>query len=427
MRISHKTHNVNDLQLLTVAFDVSKDSLNCYPEFGKRGTHILEDSFANHSRKIHSKLTELEKLSHSNKLNGLHIVCEPTGGYEQKLLKIARAMGFSTSLVSGEAVCKAKVIESNDTGKTDIKDPRVIFMLATMGKTLIHRTLNGEYALLRQLNHIYDTEDVHRTRIKGQIHHLLIQLFCDYSFKKDFLYDKTGRIIMKIYAFNPCRIVAAGFETFSQTVKQHIPRIKAKTLQRLWDDAESSTLHQIEPEMILLLEQRLQQLWEEFLLREQRLLATRSQMVALYDRLREKQEPVPKPRKGLMNTFIISRILGEFGNLSDFSNTKALMRYAGMNLRERKSGYYVGKVRMSKKGRSLVRYILSQAVFPLVRKKDLYGEYYHRKKQEGLSGTKAMTAVSRKFLKLFFALSKHNVIFDKQRVFICESQYKKAA
>lgn len=427
MRISHKTHNVNNLQLLTVAFDVSKDSLNCYSEFEDRGTHILEDSFANHSRKIRSKLTELEKLSHSNKLNGLHIVCEPTGGYEQKLLRIARSMGFFTSLVSGEAVCKAKVIESNDTGKTDIKDPRVIFMLATMGKTLVHRDLNREYALLRQFNHIYETEDVHRTRLKGQIHHLLIQLFCDYSFKKDFLYDKTGRVIMQTYAFNPYKIIEAGFEIFSQTVKQHLPGIKTKTLQRLWYDAESSTLHQIEPEMILLLEHRLQELWEEFLLREQRLLAIKDKMVALYNRLREKQDPVPEPRKGLMNAFIISRILGEFGNLSDFSNTKALMRYAGMNLRERKSGHYVGKVRMSKKGRSLARYVLSQAVFPLVLKKNLYGEYYHRKKQEGLSGSKAMTAVSRKFLKLFFSLSKHNVIFDKQRVFICESQYKKVA
>ena len=426
MKLSHKSYKINTSELLTVAFDVSKDTLNCYSEFNNK-TSILEDSFVNRSSTIQTKLQELLVFAKSHGLSGLHITCEPTGGYEKKLLKTARRLGHTTSLVSGEAVHKAKVIESNDTGKTDSKDPRVIHMLATMGKTLINRTLSGEYALLRELNRHYDTEDRHRTRLRGQIHRLLVQLYCDYSFKKDFLYGNTGRGLMQTYAFNPYKIMADGFETLSKNLKATVRGVRTKTLQRLWNDAESSTLHQLEPAIIRLLQQRLLDLWEEFLLREKRLEALREQMILLYESLKSKQEPVPEARKGLMNKFIIARILGEFGRLNDFPNAKALLRYAGMNLRERKSGQYVGKVRMSKKGRSRARYILSQAVLPLVRKKDLYGAYYHHKKQQGMCGTKAMCAVARKFLKLFFALSKPNTVFNKERVFACESQHRIAA
>lgn len=83
----------------------------------------------------------------------------------------------------------------------------------------------------------------------------------------------------------------------------------------------------------------------------------------------------------------------------------------------------VGRRRISKKGRALLRKTLSQAVLPRVRKTDLYGVYYHGKKARGMPGQKAMMAVARKFLKLLWGLNRSQQDFNADRVFCCASQY----
>lgn len=49
----------------------------------------------------------------------------------------ARQLVLETAWVNPEAVSKMRLIETNDTGKTDLKDPRVIHSLACMGKLLL--------------------------------------------------------------------------------------------------------------------------------------------------------------------------------------------------------------------------------------------------------------------------------------------------
>ncbi|MBC8174429.1 MAG: hypothetical protein H8E82_02080 [Candidatus Marinimicrobia bacterium] len=111
---------------------------------------------------------------------------------------------------------KLKVVESNDTGKTDEKDPRVILMLWKLGKILTDRVVRGEYLLLREYNQIYDVEEKELVRVRNRIHEYLVELFCDYSFKKDFLYGKSGRALMELYGFSPYRIVRSGWVRFGR-------------------------------------------------------------------------------------------------------------------------------------------------------------------------------------------------------------------
>ena len=99
------------------------------------------------------------------------------------------------------------------------------------------------------------------------------------------------------------------------------------------------------------------------------------------------------------------------------------MRYAGLNLRERQSGTYRGQTRLSKKGRPLLRKILGQTIFPVLRKAFLYGPYYHRKLQEGMIAAKAKVAVMRKFLRMLHSLAHSGEDFDSERFGTCESQY----
>jgi len=88
-----------------------------------------------------------------------------------------------------------------------------------------------------------------------------------------------------------------------------------------------------------------------------------------------------------------------------------------LNIRERQSGYYKGYNQISKKGRSNLRRVLGYIVLPLVKKKSLYGQVYHAKKDTGMVGNKAMVAMMRKFLRMFYGWYKSGLPFDPNRVF----------
>ena len=98
-----------------------------------------------------------------------------------------------------------------------------------------------------------------------------------------------------------------------------------------------------------------------------------------------------------------------------------LLRYAGLNIQMRQSGQYRGQYRISKRGRPLLRKILALIVLPLVRRRCLYGPYYHRKR-ETMPGQKAMVAVMRHFLRKFHGWYRSGQVFDEKRYFTSISQ-----
>ena len=103
-----------------------------------------------------------------------------------------------------------------------------------------------------------------------------------------------------------------------------------------------------------------------------------------------------------------------------------LLRYAGINIRMRQSGTYKGQYRITKKGRPLLRKILSQIVLPLVRRKSLYGEFYHHKRLT-MPGQKAMVVVMRSFLRKLHGWYRSGRAFNEQRYFTDQATYQQAA
>lgn len=405
---------------LVVAFDVGKDKLNVYCEYGQ---HYFKDSFANNTLKIEQKLITFSGIAESAGYDGLRIVAEPTGIYHLKLFRTARRLGHQTALVNPESVHKFKVVESNDTGKTDDKDPRVINLLAKYGKTLIDRNIRDEYLLLRQMNTMYIDEEKAYTSTRCKIHRVLAELFCDYSFGKDYLYSNNGRIFMEKYSANPYRVVQRGYSIFFQRLKRAAPRIRKTTIQRLWQDAQCSVRHQLPADYVQVLESRLKYLWEELFLRQNRMAEIEDAMISVTAELREKDPNIPAPVKGVVTDFRIAQLLAETGPLNDFDSIEQLMRYAGLNIRERQSGYYRGNNQISKKGRANLRRVLGYIVLPMVKKKSLFGKVYHAKKDSGMVGNKAMVAMMRKFLRMFYGWYKSGLPFDRSRVFNDQSNY----
>lgn len=408
-----------------LAFDVSKAVLNLY---GVIGGESFESVVANRSGEIVRALSSLKAKAEEAGHSGVLVVAEPSGGFQDLLMRTALALGMETAWVSGEAVAKMRVIESNDAGKTDTKDPRVIHTLARLGKTLTHRQLEGPYELLREWNTTYDAADASVVVAKALVHDQLTTLFPDLSFKKDFIFDVSGRALATKYGMNPYRIVAAGAKRFTTAMKKAAPRIQGVTLTRLWRDAVSSAKHGVGERHAEVLEVRIGQLFADLATLAARKAEAKAAMEALYREAQELDDHLPEGHKGVITSFHLARIVAETGPMSDFRGLRQLMRYAGLNLRERASGTYRGKTKLSKKGRSLLRKVLTLVVLPLVKRTGLYGKYYHRKVgDEKMPGTKAMTVVARLFLKMLYGWYRSGAAFDHNRVFTCKSEYMVAA
>lgn len=407
-----------------LAFDVSKERLNLATCIAGRMT---DHEFDNRTLTIEEQLGAFKRRAHMAGHDQVLVVCEPTGCYHETLMQTAHRLGLETAWVSGEAVSKMRAIETNDSGKTDIKDPHVIHTLASIGKTLIYRRYDEPYSLLREWNGFYEQADVAVVRAKCLLASQIKPLFPDYGFKKDFLYGKSGHALIEHYGGNPYRIVRSGKTRFTQVMRKRAPGIRQLTIDTLYSQAQSSTRNQISPRMNEIMEHRLKQTWEDYILHDARKKEAKQQMEALYQEARQYDSKLPTAEKGVITTFHLARIIAETGPVSDFSSLRKLTRYAGLNLREKQSGTYRGKTKLSKKGRSGLRKVLSQIVLPLVKKDSLFGPYYHGKKERGMPGTKAMTAVMRKFLKLFYGWYQSGSAFDRNRVFDCKSQHEIAA
>lgn len=413
MKVTEIRQTVKLDSVLDVAFDVHKEILN---SAARTEMQTYQDQCKNKTSVIEKQLREWIDIAHKHGLSAIRVICEPTGKYDRKLLRTARRLGCFTTYVNTEAVAKYRLIETNDPGKTDTKDPFVINSIAKQGKTIKIRTLPHDYIMMRKLGKIYDEQESQLVRCRCYLKMELTELFCDYDFKKDFLYSKSGRTLVEKYNANPYRIVKAGFKRFSKSMQKAVPRIRRDTLKKLWEQASMSVLHELPQAYLDLIEKRFLQLWKEFEYYEKARAQTAETMESLLNRMREQDPSIPEPTKEVISEKNLARLLGETGPLSDFDHWRQLMRYAGLNICMRQSGKYVGQFKISKRGRPMLRKILQNIVLPLVPKHKLLGDYYHRKKAtEKMPGNKAMTVTSRLFLRKLFGWYQSGQAFDAER------------
>jgi len=408
-----------------LAVDVSMDDLHCYIQL--HGL-VVERILVNRTREIEKGLTEIRERARQAGFAQVVVTAEPTGIYHELLFATALRLGMKTDFVNAEAVAKLRTLESNDPGKTDRKDPRVIALVAGLGKTIKHRVLAEPYQLLRQHQLLYTKAEVSVVEAKCAIHNHIRALFPDFPFKKDFIYGASGRALLDGFGFNPYLIVAAGKDHFRAEMKRLAPRIKNKSIERLFEHALASALRPCPERIHKTRELALRQTFEDLSTNEDRKTAAQTALEKLYDELRTLDPKLPPSQSRVVSKIALARFVAETGPLSDFASHRQLLRFVGLNLVEHQSGKFRGKTKIAKKGRSLARKVADQIVLPLVKRNGLFGEDYHRMRNvQKMPGTKAMTAMARRFVKLLFGWYKSGRAFDRSRVTVCQSQMKAAA
>jgi transposase len=107
-----------------------------------------------------------------------------------------------------------------------------------------------------------------------------------------------------------------------------------------------------------------------------------------------------------------ARILGECGDLRQFRSNRQVLALAGLNLAERQSGRYRGKVRLTKRGRSLMRELVYLTALRMVAGGRLYEKKYKRHVAQGMPKIAAIVACSRSLLCLMVAVARNNQFRD---------------
>lgn len=418
MEIKTIKQQVKELSCLTVAYDVSKNKHNYMTGFTKgENKFISEGEIENRTNDITTHLTTVNNIAKEHGFHFVRIVCEPTGGYEKVLLRKAREMGILTEYVNGEATSKAKVIESNDASKNDTKDSRVIHMIATHGNTLTCNERTDVYGKLKLLNGKYEDLSLEGAQLKNRISTTIEELFPDIQLTCRQFYSKLCSVVIDLYGLNPYKIIEDKWGTFVKKIeKKYKRKLGGKALEmaeRIYNDAKVAQLN-IMPEWR---SNELEKVVRDYYARrtavQLRKNDYRQQMMDAVDSTKEWTRLSSTPIK----KFMFSRLIAETGPWDDFENVKQLLRFGGLNLKERSSGKFVGKLMLSKKGNILMRKVLGQLTFStFIKKGALYGEYYQEKKK-AKGGFYGITCVMRKLVKMLFGVYKSEEAFNTNRVF----------
>ena len=395
------------------------------------GGKSIDGECRNESRDIRKTLGRIMNEASQYDYHEIRVICESTGVYHRRLLQLAGSLGMRTCLVHGEAVAKYRAIQFADHGKTDLRDPQATLTVARFGRLIKHRQFDRRYAQLRELHRLVLRCEARIKVAKCELHADLRNLFPDLRLDKAVLYGPTGRALLEAFGGNPHPIVAAGWRSFCDTIKARSKHTKEATLQSIWRAAQASVLGRdddVSPSVGEIQARGVRRLyWEisEFSRERQQL---EEQMQSIYSELQSVDRRLPSPHRGVVSLRLLSRLVAETGPLEDFRSVAQLMRYAGLNLCERQSGKWRGRTKISRRGRSELRYVLNLMAIPLVRRQELFGEYYFQKKEtDKMPGQKALTCVMRKLLKMVFGWYQSGRGFDRGRVFVMASRHGKAA
>lgn len=383
----------------------------------------------NRTEPIRRTLAELRGHADAAGIRTLRIVVEPTGIYGELFLNLAAAMGFETAFVNGEHVAKMRVLIFGDTGKTDPRDTQAIAAVAQSGRVIVdrRRTFPEVYELLRNWGTLYQAAEDGIIEAKSRVHRTLRLIFPDFDFGKDFLYRASGQAIVRTTGLDPHAIAAYTPGRLLERLRHH-SGIRRSSVERLIASARASASSTPAGPRHEFQRIELAHALDDVAMHDRRRAEARVRLEALYDEARALDPRLPEPVHGVMSKILLARLFAELGPITDFASWRQALRYGGLNLRERQSGRYRGLTRIARRGRPQLRRILNQLALPLVRKGCLYGEFYQRKTEaERMPGPKAMTAVSRKILKMIWGLYHSGRAFDTTRVFRCASLYTAAA
>lgn len=371
------------------------------------GKELKSMKFLNNRDDFNLFLARIQGLSEIYNLKRTVVGLEATGVYGQPLIHFLSSYPNEIVGVNPAHTKRAKELSDNSPQKDDAKDSRVIADLISQGKFFVEHTPFGVYANLRVLAHSRAQLAKYQTMLKNNIKELLCTIFPEFAdiFLK-YNFTKTAIHLLENYP-TPEDILKLGREKLIKIIKEQSRcKLGVEQAEKLLACATNS------------IAVKEGQYYSVFRLKQLLFnLKNISQQITETEKLLEENlELIPYAKyilsiKGI-GAVTTAVILGETGNLANFSKSEELIKLAGLNLYEISSGKFRGQRHITKRGRPLLRAILYLASVRLVKQGYAFHEYYKRKTSEGKIKNKVLIAVCKKLFCLVrvLAISKSNYI-----------------
>ncbi len=104
--------------------------------------------------------------------------------------------------------------------------------------------------------------------------------------------------------------------------------------------------------------------------------------------------------------------LAEVGEVKNFTSSKKLIAFAGLDPSVHQSGKFVGFSKLSKRGNRHLRRAIYLMTTSVVSHNALFKAYFIKRKKEGLPPQKALFAVAHKLLRVIFAMLSNRTYFN---------------
>lgn len=359
----------------------------------------------------------IQRFKEQNKMEEIIVGFESTGAYAQPLMEYLRKRDVQLVQVNPMHTKRVKELCDNSPNKTDNKDPRVIADIIQLGHFLTVVIPEGIVAELRRLTQARERSVERQTALFNQLQELVSVIFPEFLSVMD-VKTKTAKYLLEHYP-TPESILECGLESLVYIIKKVSKgKIGKQRVEVLYNASKESVGIKEGRESILFEIKHILSLIEIY----------KNCIFGIENKMKEYLKQVPESKyilsiKGI-KVITACGIIGEVGDFSKFKTAYEIEKLAGLNLYEISSGKHIGERHISKRGRALLRKILFYASLNVVRKGGIYHSWYQNSVKGGMPKKKALIAVSRKLIKLIFALVHRHSEYKPQ--YYCE-ELKKAA
>ena len=403
--IPKKVSLINEKTLI-VAVDLGKESNMGYCR-APNGFEVKPFKFSNNREGFDRFWDTIQAAMAEYELERAVVGFESTSSYGEPLQHFLKDKpGIVMVQVNPMHVKRIKEVTDNSPGKRDEKDPRVIAQLMQMGNFLSCIIPEGASAQLQELIQTREFQIKSKVQHSNRFEALVHKIFPEFSSVIEDPLCNTGRYLLYHYP-RPEQIVSLGLGKLTKIMQQKsrgkLGSQHAKSLCGYPLGVARDSVG---------VKQGVESTCKEIRLLLRQIEEIKKSIAQIEAELSPWLEKVPYSKRLLsisgIGKITVSGVIGETGGLERFTGQKAIMKLPWLNLYEISSGKHQGERHISKRGRSLLRKLLYFAALNTIKKGGIMHQKYKELISRGMKGIKALVAISRKLLRLMYALVRDN-------------------
>lgn len=337
----------------------------------------------------------------------LVVAMEPTGTYGDALRQALSDAGLRVDRVGAKAAHDYAEIFDGVPSQHDGKDAAVVADLAALGKS-VPWSYHAPGEADQEMAYHVDWMDAQRRQYAMWLGRLEALLARHWPEATRWLELSSATLLRVLERYGGPAGLAGSASAAAELARWGGPYLAAEKIRGVIRSAESSVgVRQTAVDV-----RRLQQYAEQA-------LRARAEIAASQRRLQElaRDNAVIQAQARAVGAATACVLWVHLGNPQQYHCGAAYRKAMGLNLAERSSGMYQGRLRISKRGSAQVRRWLYFGVLRLVAKEPVGKWYWRKKSKDGEEAKRALIGVMRKLALALYEVGAHGQAFDAWRLF----------